>query len=52
LRLLDDRGTLTAAMIYDQRPIVDVFRSVDADTVMGRMDERGQPPAYFVLTRA
>jgi hypothetical protein len=51
LRLVDDRGCLTAAMIYDQRPIIDVFRKVDAATVMGRMDERGQPPAFFVLTR-
>jgi hypothetical protein len=52
LRMVDDRGFLTAAMIYDQRPIIDVFRKVDGDTVMGRMDERGQPPAFFVLTRA
>jgi hypothetical protein len=51
LRMIDDRGTMTAAMIYDQRPIIDVFRQVDADTVMGRMDERGQRPAFFMLTR-
>ena len=51
LRTVDDRGCLTAAIIYDQRPIVDVFRKVDDDTVMGRMDERGQAPAFFVLTR-
>jgi hypothetical protein len=52
LRLVDDGGVTTAAMIYDQRPIVDVFRRVDGDTVMGRMDERGQAPAFFSLTRA
>lgn len=51
LRMIDDRGTLTAAMVYDQRPIIDVFRAVDAGTVMGRMDERGQAPAFFVLHR-
>jgi hypothetical protein len=51
LRMIDDRGCLTAAMIYDQLPIIDVFRRVDGDTVMGRMDERGQPPAFFVLAR-
>ena len=52
LRMIDDRGAMTSAMIYDQRPIIDVFRKVDDDTVMGRMDERGHPPAFFVLTRA
>jgi hypothetical protein len=51
LRMIDDRGTVTAAMVYDQRPIIDVFREVDADTVMGRMDERGQRAAFFVLSR-
>lgn len=51
LRMMDDRGTVTAAMVYDQLPIVDIFRAVDADTVMGLMDERGQRPAFFVLTR-
>jgi len=51
LRMVDDRGCLTAAMIYDQRPIIDVFRKVDDGIVMGRMDERGQRPAFFVLTR-
>jgi len=52
LRLLCDGGIVTTAMVYDQLPIIDVFREVDADTVMGRMDERGaERPAYFVLTR-
>jgi hypothetical protein len=51
LRMVEDRGIATAAMVYDQRPIIDVFREIDGDTVMGRMDERGQPPAFFVLSR-
>ena len=51
LRMIEDRGCLTAAMIYDQLPIIDIFRKVDGDTVMGRMDERGQRPAYFLLSR-
>jgi hypothetical protein len=51
LRMIEDRGVVTAAMVYDQRPIIDVFREVDARTVMGRMDERGQRPAFFVLSR-
>ena len=52
LRLTEDGGTATAAMVYDQLPVVDVFRKVDDDTVMGRMDARGEPPAFFVLARA
>lgn len=51
LRMVEDGGIPTAAMIYDQLPVIDVFRRVDADAVMGRMDERGQPPAFFLLTR-
>lgn len=53
LRTVLHGGTPTAAMIYDQRPIIDVFRRIDDDTVMGRMDERGAGrAAFFLLTRA
>lgn len=53
LRTVRDGDLETAAMIYDQRPIIDVFRRVDDATVMGRMDEKDAPrPAYFLLTRA
>jgi len=52
LRTVLDGDEPTAAMIYDQRPIIDVFRRVDAATVMGRMDEKGaHRPAFFLLTR-
>jgi len=52
LRAVLDGGEPTAAMIYDQRPIIDVFRRVDDTTVMGRMDEKRAPrPAFFLLTR-
>lgn len=53
LRAVTYRGVASAAMIYDQLPIVDCFRSVDADTLLGAMDIRGfADPYFFVLRRA
>ncbi|UUZ58475.1 DUF4334 domain-containing protein [Nocardioides sp. B-3] len=51
LRAVEHRGVVTAAMVYDHLPIIDVFRRVDADTLLGVMDLRGMPPYVFVLTR-
>ncbi len=52
LRLVEYRGVVTAAMSYDQLPIIDVFRAVDADTLIGAMDMRGlERPYLFVLRR-
>ncbi|KAJ7139180.1 GXWXG protein-domain-containing protein [Mycena epipterygia] len=34
------RGVVSAAMVYDERPIMDHFRYVDEDTVAGMMDKR------------
>ncbi|MCF3936726.1 DUF4334 domain-containing protein [Acuticoccus sp. M5D2P5] len=52
LRRIEHRGVLTAAMIYDALPIIDIFRRIDDDTVLGLMDMRGDKGAYmFVLTR-
>lgn len=52
LRMSSYRGRFTATMIYDSVPIVDVFRQVDCDTVMGVMDLKGMPqPLFFVLRR-
>lgn len=52
LRVLAYRGKVSAAMIYDQLPIIDVFRKVDDDTVLGMMDMKGQrQPYFFVLER-
>jgi hypothetical protein len=48
LRTTEFRGVATATMIYDALPIHDVFRKVDADTVLGLMDRRGdKAPGYF-----
>ncbi|HLL22055.1 MAG TPA: DUF4334 domain-containing protein [Kofleriaceae bacterium] len=52
LRELEHRGVVTAAMIYDHQPIIDMFRRIDDDTLLGFMDLRRQPqPYFFVLTR-
>ena len=52
LRNLEHRGVVTAAMVYDHLPIIDVFRRVDDDTLLGVMDLRSSPqPYFFVLAR-
>ena len=51
LRAVEHRGVVTAAMVYDHLPIIDFFRRVDADTLLGVMDLRGSVPYFFVLTR-
>lgn len=52
LREVRHRGVVTAAMVYDHLPIIDVFRRVDDDTLLGFMDLRSQPQPYlFVLAR-
>ena len=56
LREMVFRGVTSTAMIYDGRPIVDHFRYVSEDVVMGAMDcpkvEAMQPGTfYFYLTR-
>ena len=43
LRNVEHRNTITAAMIYDQLSIIDVFRRVDDVTLLGLMDTRGVP---------
>ncbi len=52
LRALEHRGVVTAAMVYDALPIIDVFRRISADAVLGLMDLRGlAEPFFFVLRR-
>jgi GXWXG protein/Domain of unknown function (DUF4334) len=52
LRAVEHRGVVTAAMVYDALPIVDVFRRAAADTVLGLMDMRGlSDPFFFLLQR-
>lgn len=51
LRKIEYRGLVSTAMIYDRLPIIDHFRQVDADTVMGLMETRGKRGAAFYLQR-
>ena len=52
LRTTRFRGVDTATMVYDQLPIMDVFRRLTDDAVIGAMDLRGiRQPYFFVLRR-
>lgn len=52
LRMVEHRGVSSATMLYDALPIVDHFRRVDEDTLLGVMDYREIPdPFFFVLRR-
>ncbi|HZA73451.1 MAG TPA: DUF4334 domain-containing protein [Propionibacteriaceae bacterium] len=52
LRAVEHRGVLTAAMVYDALPVIDVFRRIGPDAVIGAMDMRGLPaPFFFLLER-
>ncbi|MGE8077533.1 DUF4334 domain-containing protein [Peribacillus loiseleuriae] len=53
LRQVEYRGKVSAAMIYDQKDIIDVFRKVDNDTLLGVMDLKNQfrDKSYFFVLR-
>ncbi|APW43260.1 DUF4334 domain-containing protein [Rhodoferax saidenbachensis] len=52
LRMTSYRGQSSATMVYDQLPINDVFRKIDANAVFGVMDRKGmQKPFFFILRR-
>ena len=52
LRNVEHRGVVSAAMVYDHLPIIDVFRRASDDTLLGVMDMRQDPrPYFFVLQR-
>ncbi len=53
LRMVDYGGTVSAAMVYDQKPIIDHFRRLDDQRLLGLMDRRGdRAPCFFTLTKA
>jgi hypothetical protein len=53
LRMVDRDGIASAAMVYDQKPIIDHLRCVDDTRVMGLMDRRGDAaPCFFLLEQA
>jgi hypothetical protein len=47
LRLLPLEGVLSAAMVYDRKPIIDHFRQVGPDKLMGMMVIDGDARRYF-----
>lgn len=52
LRMIEFRGKSSATMIYDEKPIYDVFRRIDQNTVLGWMDLKDQAqPYFFILIR-
>lgn len=52
LRMLEYRGKVSATMVYDAKPIHDIFRKIDDDTVLGLMDLKGmEEPFFFMLER-
>ena len=51
LRMIGYRGVVSSAMIYDNIPMLDYFRSVNADTLLGVMDARQFKPLFFLLHR-
>ncbi|GAB2695509.1 DUF4334 domain-containing protein [Nocardia thraciensis] len=51
LRNLEFRGKVSAAMVYDHLPIIDIFRLVDDETLLGVMDLRGMADPYFFILR-
>ncbi|MFW0786722.1 DUF4334 domain-containing protein [Gordonia sp. CPCC 206044] len=52
---VDFRGEVTASMVYDGQPIIDHFKKVDENTVMGIMNGKGAVVdgryLYFLLDR-
>lgn len=49
LRPLTFRGKTSAAMIYKSQPIIDHFRKLDEDQLIGLMQLEGSPRPYFFL---
>lgn len=49
LRMLEHRGKVSAAMIYDEKPIHDCFRKLSDHRVLGLMDRKGDAQPYFFL---
>ncbi len=49
LRRIEYRGVVSTSMVYDQLAIIDHFRRLDEDTLLGAMDLRNSPAPYFFL---
>ena len=51
LRKVEFRGKISASMIYNYLPMIDYFRKVNDDIVMGIMEIKGKVSVYFYLTK-
>ena len=51
LRPLGYRGKVSATMIYDEIPLIDIFVKIDERRVFGVADMKGQPPLFLVMER-
>jgi hypothetical protein len=52
IRVVEYRGVPTASMIYNEHPVIDSFRKVDENTVLGSMENPELlVPYFFVLRR-
>ncbi|MEY4562252.1 MAG: hypothetical protein RLZZ618_1529 [Pseudomonadota bacterium] len=52
MRLIEWRGKVSASLIYDSQPIMDYFRKVTDDVIIGLGDVKGKPTDFFFhLTR-
>lgn len=54
LHLVSFRGKVSSAMIYDRLAIIDHFRKIDEDSVLGLMEYKGYPKNkyfFFILER-
>lgn len=52
IRVVQYRGVPTASMVYNHTPVIDSFRKVDDNTLLGAMESMDLPvPFLFVLRR-
>jgi hypothetical protein len=49
MRSIECRGKLSAAMVYDNLPIIDHFRKAGEGMLLGMMDRKGDRDPYFFL---
>lgn len=47
LKTMSFHGVASAAMVYDDQPIVDHFRRIDDRRIMGAMTTQGDDRIYF-----
>ena len=52
MRVVEHRGVSSAAMLYDHLPIIDVFRRLDAHTLLEGDGREGNIPALLLYPAA